>query len=44
MTWDVTHASYLSHRLEELLKDGWEPFAVTESEGGGSFIWLRRAV
>jgi len=39
--WKVSHARVDSTELEEFLKKGWEPFAVSNQ---GIKIWLRKQV
>ena len=49
--WEVTLAGASSGRLAELLKEGWEPFAVTtepetavKAANYQRYVWLRRIV
>jgi len=44
MVWQVRFASYGNNIYEELLQDGWKPFAVTAvtGEGYNSKIWFRK--
>lgn len=39
--WRVTDADYLSEKYEQLLRELWEPFAVT-TNGPFFKIWFRR--
>ena len=42
MAWKLTQCGWADkQRLNTLLADSWEPFAVTEIEDGAS-VWLRR--
>jgi len=42
--WQICHVSFLNkENLDNLLRDGWEPFSVTkEDRKVGYAIWLRR--
>lgn len=43
--WEVTNVSPDNKYLDELLSDGWEPFAVAPESnfhGAVSLVWLRR--
>jgi hypothetical protein len=41
--WQVAQCAWSdTSRLDDLLADRWEPFAVTESHGEAT-VWLRRA-
>jgi hypothetical protein len=44
MEWEVTFVEWTSKQLPALLKDGWEPFTVTDDEDTPPTIWLRRRV
>ena len=40
-SWQIARVPYSGARMQHLLKEGWEPFAVT----GGTlddYVWLRR--
>jgi len=41
-TWEVTFAMWhKGYEIGGYLREGWEPFAVTESDDGAT-VWLRR--
>lgn len=40
--WEVTHAEEGSERLDRLLLEGWEPFAVRDVSMNRDRIYLRR--
>lgn len=43
--WKIRSASYNATIVDELLKDGWEPFAVTcLGNTEYALIWLRKEV
>jgi hypothetical protein len=37
--WKIEYCDYGSQKMEGLLSDGWEPFAVN-----GTKVWFRKAV
>ena len=41
--WDITQVRYGSNTLDELLEQGWEPFAVV-GMAGPDLVYLRRLI
>ena len=44
MIWAVKRARFREGDLTQLLKDGWEPFAVIEGGDLGPMIFLRKLI
>jgi hypothetical protein len=42
MAWKLARCSWRDPQLNEYLAAGWDPFAVTDTEGE-AIIWLRRS-
>jgi len=43
MAWKLAQCGWAAtERLDSYLAEGWEPFAVTETEDGAT-VWLRRS-